>query len=289
MSEPTLDRVAQLAAALDDDGFSLSPADLQQVAASAPAPLIDTLLPSQAVVTLAGPPGIGKSFVTLSWAASVATGQPWHGLAVAGSQPVAYVLGEGWSQFGRRVAAWEQVHGPMSPLLRFIDGSRHGVDLCDPEVTSWLIGKLAAFRPALVVLDTFSMLAHVQSENDNAQVAGVFRSVRRIVSQTGATVVVVHHMAKESGKVRGATAFRGNSDTVVVAAPSRVEGDSTFVLSTHASDDGKQRDGEPVALTGFEIVSPGIVARSTAVSARQLIGDQMAAIMQKPIPAPTTQ
>lgn len=241
--------------------WSVSPAELKATAKSGPPPLINGLLPSQAVVTFAGQPGVGKSFTALSWAASVAAGDDWFGHRVATAYKVVYVLGEGWSQFGHRVKAWEEVDGkPLPDHLRFVDGTGHGIDLADPAQVDLMIERLKEIGPGLVIIDTFAMLARVESENDNAQVGRVYTGAQRIVRATGATVVLVHHVSKGAGQVRGATAFRGNADAVIVAATSGKDDDPTFFLSTRAEDDGKQRDMEPVKLYGFEIATPGVLS-----------------------------
>lgn len=246
----------------DAMGWGVSPGELKNQAKQGPPPLIAGLLPSQAVVTFAGIPGIGKSFVALSWACAVATGEPWFGRTVAGPYRVAYLLGEGWSQFGHRVQAWEDVHSRSLPdHLRFIDGAGEGIDLTDDVQVKAIIERLRQMGPGLVIVDTFAMLARVESENDNAQVGKVLTAAHRIVRATGATVVLVHHVSKAAGQVRGATAFRGNADTVIVAASSDKDDDVTFRLSTRGEDDGKQRDMEPVRLSGFVIDSPGVLGR----------------------------
>lgn len=271
-------------AALDSDGWSVSLDALKQVAASTPPPLIEDLLPSKAVVTFAGTPGIGKSFVALSWAAAVAGGVPWFDKAVQNPQYVAYVLGEGYSHFGKRVEAWEQVYGPMSRNLRFIDGASQGMNLADPQNVDDLIEKLRAMSPGLVIFDTFAMLAQVKSENDNSQVSEVFRAAHRIVQMTNATVVIVHHTTKDSGLVRGATAFRGNADTVIVASEATRKDDPTFELSTRGEENGKQRDGLPIKLDGFEVSAPGVLTRSKNVAKQRAASNDIQQIMQRAAP-----
>src|SRR5690349_6444293 len=78
-------------------------------------PLIVDTLELGTIGMLAGPYGSCKSFVALSWAASIATGAPWHGRRVARSGPVVYVAGEGASGIGPRLSAWEQAHGVPIP------------------------------------------------------------------------------------------------------------------------------------------------------------------------------
>lgn len=267
----------------DLTAWSVSPSELKKLAKEGPPPLIEGLLPSRAVVTFAGIPGIGKSFVALSWAASIAAGATWFGHSVTAARPVAYVLGEGWARFGDRVRAWEEVSGRELPEhLRFVDGAVTGLDLTDLSHVESITEKLEALSPGLVVLDTFAMLARVESENDNAQVGKVYNAAHRIVRATGATVVLVHHVSKAAGQVRGATAFRGNADAVIVAGASRRDTEQgTFYLSTRSEEDGKQRDGEPVKWDGFCVVSPGVlgmkadVARSEAAAAK--LGELMTA------------
>ncbi len=65
----------------------------------------------------------------------------------------------------------------------------------------------------LVVIDTWAHFVPVESENDNAQVSRAARSLGRI-SDTGAAVLVVHHMSKAGGS-RGGTALPASVETVI--------------------------------------------------------------------------
>lgn len=279
--EPKTDK--SLGDYLDNGGFSVSPAMSKQISKNRPPQLIAGLLPSRAVVTLAGDPGIGKTFTAIDWAACISTGRDWHGIKTGEAKHVAYVVGEGWFPFGDRLTAWENVNNAvLTNNLRMVngqeplhtnDGQQLRLDLCNPVVISHLIQKLKVFSPALVVFDTFSVLAHVQSENDNSQVASVYANLQRIVSEVGTTVVVLHHLSKGEGRVRGAGAFVGNSDTVIAATyPKDVSGHSDesegFFLSTYATDHGKQRDCEPMRVEGFHIRDGGIVRDTTEIDKR---------------------
>lgn len=248
---------------------SVSASELKQQATQAPPELVPGLIPSRGVVVFAGAPGIGKSLTALSWASAVASGTSWLGRPASNPMRVVYVLGEGWSRFGHRVEAWEQANGQTVPeWLHFINGAAAGIDLLDPNDIDAAVEVFSNMNPApaLVIFDTFAMLAGVKNENDNAEVGRVMAGAHRIVEATGATVMLIHHLSKVEGQVRGATSLRGNADTVVVAAPDKEDKGETFWLSTHTSDDGKQRDGEPVKLRGFKIISPGVLTHSDAVA-----------------------
>lgn len=248
--------------------FFVPGAQMKQIAKNRPVELINGFVPSGGVMVLAGTPGLGKSFTALSWAAAIAEGGQWFGRA-ARHAPVVYVLGEGFGGFGSRVEAWETANGrPIPEDLWFVDGLTFDIDLKDSEKVQQLINALALVQPGLVVFDTFSVLAHVSNENDNAEVAAVMSNVNKIVRATGATAMLIHHVTKASRTVRGASAFVGNADTVVVATEDlgdKATGD--FFLSTETSKGGKQRDGEARTLYGFSIESPGVLTRNGGTSA----------------------
>ena len=206
---------------------------------------------------LAGGPSTGKSFTALSWAVAIAEGNQWFGQQTR-QAPVVYVLGEGFSGFGKRIKAWETVNNrPMSDNLSFIDGITHDIDLKDPAAVQQLIDVLAYKQPGLVIFDTFPILARMTSENDNAEMLEVMTNVNKIVQATGATVVLIHYTTESS-----ASSFVGTADTVVVAAEdTRENATGTFLLSTEAQYGGKQRDGEARTLYGFKIDSPGVLSR----------------------------
>lgn len=255
-----------------EPGFFTSPAEMEAVARTRPEELISGFVPSGGVMVLAGAPGTGKSFVALSWAAAIAEGSQWLGHKVR-QAPVVYVLGEGWGRFGDRIAAWAEVNGrPMSDAVHFVNGVPLGIDLIDRDVVDRLIEQLRWINPGLVIFDTFSMLARVSNENDNAEVAAVMANVNSIVQATGATVMLIHHVTKSTRSVRGASAFVGNADTVVMAEEEvkNREPCGTFMLSTDVAHGGKQRDGVPKTMGGFSIASPGVLSRASGSGQAQI-------------------
>jgi KaiC/GvpD/RAD55 family RecA-like ATPase len=67
--------------------------------------LLRPLIETGSVGMVFGPSGIGKSFVTIDLAMSIAGGLPW-GTLHASQMPVFYIAAEGGDAFGRRVRAW---------------------------------------------------------------------------------------------------------------------------------------------------------------------------------------
>ncbi|NIP37636.1 MAG: AAA family ATPase [Candidatus Dadabacteria bacterium] len=71
----------------------------------------------------------------------------------------------------------------------------------------------------LIVFDTQSRIFNLESENDNAEANRMMHLIRRLVSEAGAAVILVHHCSKTDKKGvysgRGASAIGGAVDVVV--------------------------------------------------------------------------
>lgn len=214
---------------------------------------VEGLIQQDTVALFAGEPGIGKTFVMLDVAGCIATGADWHGRKTKQGR-VLYVVAEGAGSFGQRLMAWQDYNGQSigNDSMGFLE---QGINLSEGQSMKNLEELLEVEPFDLIVLDTFSQLSNVESENDAAQVSSVLRMARKIREwRPGSTVVIVHHTNKsERGQVRGSTVFRGNCDTVIVARPEGGEDSGSFYLSTEAAKDGKQKDGKAETLHGFAV------------------------------------
>lgn len=235
--------------------------------------IIDGILQGAGVVILAGEPGIGKSFLCLDMAAHVATGHKWSGRRVRQGR-VLYVAGEGIEFYPDRLDAWEVQNRALvdDERLLYVE---EGFSLSEPHAVEHMRHVVAEQDIALVILDTLSQLSSVDSENDNAQLSQVLQAARAIrQARPGTTVLIVHHVSKgERGRVRGASAIRGNADTIIIA---KRKGD-TFLLSTEISDDGKMKNAAAWVLPGFRLQS---VEQSAVVIHDRPVDKDLDAIMR---------
>jgi hypothetical protein len=179
--------------------------------------LVPQMLHVGCLGVLFGPPGVGKSFLSIDWAFRVATGLPWlTGPVKKGT--VVYVAAERPVQHRDRVRAWKQANGISGNAgVLFVPMA---VDLSKPDEVEDFLAALSAesARPDLVVIDTLAR-SMVGVEENSAKEMGMFiAGADRIREATGSAVLLVHH---GDGKPRGSTALPGASDVMVSVTESK--------------------------------------------------------------------
>lgn len=217
--------------------------------------LIEDLLSAGDRSIVAGPSRSGKSFLALDAAMAVARGAKFFGYDV---QPglVVYQAGEGARGILKRLRAYRQHHGlQTADDLPFVLLSSP-VDLYHPEgSTKNLIDEIkgwAAFRPEplrLVVIDTLSTATAGADENSGKDMSTVLANIARIADETGAHVLLVHHLNAGGTKLRGHTSILANVDQVIEVM--NVDGIRTATLT-------KQKDGEDGISFRFKLKSVAI-------------------------------
>lgn len=187
-----------------------------QDALSAPEPPWTVAGVLSGLCLLWGEPGVGKTFVACSLAASVASGRPWLGHRVTAEGPVVYVAGEGGAaSLSRRLeAAIGAVHccdeddGP-TPLWIVTPG----VDLVAGPAD--LVATIGSVTPRLIIIDTLAR-CFGGDENSSEDMTKFVRTLDMLRELYACTVLVIHHANKSdrsgSGKVRGSSVLYGAVD-----------------------------------------------------------------------------
>ncbi len=188
-----------------------------------PKMLIQGLLPAEGLVFIGGQPTAGKTFISIHMALCLASSTAFFGRQIRERIGVVYVGAEGLNMMGARIAAAKQSLDikddlpfawiKTAPLLR----TEADVDRFATEINAVRSKmQLDGVRLGQVVLDTVAASFGMKDENDNAEVSGVCRLMRRLGSATGALIVPVHHYGKtaETG-LRGASAWRASADLVM--------------------------------------------------------------------------
>ncbi len=217
------DMVAEVRAWLATEARSLPPETLIQDIFDTPLEparwTVDSLIPENSTVGVYGPPGAAKSFLALDIAFSIATGSPaLNEYSVENSGPILYLAGEGVQGLRQRVAALQRSRGrtPAPGAFQVLPTTldmTHELETILRELSTW------QNPPRLIVIDTLARYM-IGEENSAADMGRFIAACDRLRSETGASVLIVHHSPKGStSTARGSGAFRGALDVEILMEP----------------------------------------------------------------------
>jgi len=194
----------------------LSIEDLSKLAP--PSWLIEGHIPESGFSTIYGPPGVGKSFLVLDWALSVAAGQEWIAYNVK-QTPVLYITAEGVSGLYRRIEAWCTARKCEPPSDFY--ALPEAVNLLDKGNVDLLRATIARMTnpPGLIIADTLARMIEGGDENSAKDVGQAIAALTKVARPYDAASMFVHHTSKEGESERGSTALRGASDMMAALKP----------------------------------------------------------------------
>lgn len=181
--------------------------------------LVDGIIEEKTLAVIYGNPHAGKSFLALDLACSVASGLPWLERPTHTGQAV-YVACEGRNGLAYRLSAWNAAHGKEAvvhePSAGDFDFGRRG-DLDDLIKAITQLSNANDVPVKVVIIDTLSDAIPGQDENAQAVMSQVVAGCSRILSETGATVVLVHHPSKANeNDLRGNSVLLARADTTLL-------------------------------------------------------------------------
>lgn len=178
--------------------------------------IVDGVLEEKAQAMLHGLPATGKSFIAIDLAYCIATGLPWQGHPVKQGS-VVYVAAEGQSTFPKRVKSWRVGRGIEQKTHLDVWYYDSAIDPLDEVAISHLIKLIKAVVPSvvLVIFDTWAKCLSMgnANENDSNDMGKAWKSLDRIVAETNAAVLLLHHQGHTHGRPRGSSIFKANIDT----------------------------------------------------------------------------
>lgn len=171
--------------------------------------LVEGLVSLGDVTLLAGPSGIGKSWLTM--ALSIATAdnhQQFIGHDVKAHGPVLYIDQENPS---------DVIYNRMNRLglknkqnIRYLWNANIRLDRNPDE----LLDEVLDYRPKLIVLDSLTRI-HTQDENSAGAMATLFNEgIQPLARESGAAVLLIHHNNK-MGAPRGSGDIEASVDAVM--------------------------------------------------------------------------
>lgn len=229
--------------------------------------LVKGVLTENEMSFLLGESQSGKSFVAIDMAMAVARGTDWFGRKVHRGG-VIYQAGE--SARGvrrRRFPAYRIAHDcgrdnlPVVMLEKPVDfyNSDEDVEAFIDECKHWA----RVFRSAndedlkLIIIDTFNKATPGANENDGKDMGAVLARCDRVRRETGAHVMLVHHLNAGGTKARGHTSLFGNVENVVTVRriPEQVDIENRKIREWVVSKakDGEDGVGEKFVLRGVEL------------------------------------
>lgn len=182
--------------------------------------LVEGILDCGELSMIYGPPKTGKTFLGLDIACSVATGARIGRRSVRRGAVLYYALEN--SDWRKRLLAWKQgpraksVQAGRLPLLEFVE---ERIDLADDEDVESVIATVKAFaREAgavrLIVIDTLAR-AWVGDAKWSGPARQMLGGVDKIMRQTGATVLLIHHTTKDGETYGGHPIVEGWADGMI--------------------------------------------------------------------------
>lgn len=216
--------------------------------------VITDIVPAGGVVSLVGGSGVGKSFVAVDMACSIASGAKWHGYDVEHAGSVVYVAAEGGGGIDKRVLAWAQAHGMDDvPNLHMLLDAPIIDDQKDAALVAETLAELSRRIQSpvrMVILDTLNRVMQGE-ENSATAMAALMRGVEMIRQRLGCAVQIIHHTGHgEQQRARGSSAFFAALDSEITIKPI---GTGVVELENTKSKDSEAFDPVRLKLDKVEI------------------------------------
>jgi len=221
--------------------------------------LIDGLLGHAEMSVVYGHPGSGKSVFVEDAALKIAAGVEVHGRQVR-KGTVLYVALERRKLVERRAIAFRIKHGFANLPFAIVGGVVDLRETANAQAVVAIAKEIEAETTepvVLVVVDTLSRALAGGDENSPKDMGAIVKASGIIGQGTGAHVMFIHHMPKESESMRGHGALLGAADTTILVtklATSR----TAAVIKANDSEEGAQ-----IAFT-LESVTVGADGQTTA-------------------------
>jgi putative DNA primase/helicase len=218
--------------------------------------LLGDWLSEESNTMIVGPPGVGKSMLSMAIAFAVATGGklgPWSAPAPV---KVLYFEAE-MSMVDLKQRLLDHINGDIGNNFLFLSNSQlvksgeKAMFLTNEKDRNDLLKTCIDNQIKLLFLDNLATLTPGVDEN-STQEWGVFNQFLIDLRFNGISTILLHHTNKE-GKQRGASAREGNLDFSILLKEREVNGkkiDGFFILTWPKNRPGGERFNWEICITG---------------------------------------
>lgn len=238
---------------------------------------VSRVVPLSGLMSIYGPSGSGKSFLTLDLVAALAEGRDWFGHKVKKDRSVVYVALEGAEGIRQRIEAWEDHHGREFPtLVRFVFDSVHITDRNNVLHLSAQI--LAAGGSEVVLFDTLNRAAPEMDENSSRDMGMALEGCKELQGFLECLVILVSHTGKDATKgLRGHSSLFAALDAAIEV--SRTDDRREWKVA-------KSKDGEDGAIHPFrlEVVELGEDEDGEPITSCVVCADDAPAVNRPKLP-----
>ena len=254
-----------------------------------PRPLVAGVIDEGCGGIIAGPPNVGKTWVVLSLARAVASGEPWLGRFETSRSPVVIFDEEGHLPGMQERCRMFEKAAPLDPAPDIFFCIGHGIRLDTQAGVQRLETVIETCRPGLVIIDSLTRV-HGADENDAGSMAAVFAVAKQLMRVYGTAVLFTDHLRKKSlindpeEMLRGSTEKRAWPDSILFAAP----GEGTRIAITHAKSrwgprlepfviavDANREAGTVVVSHAGAVVADAVTKGNDIIAAIQAIDIQL--------------
>lgn len=200
--------------------------------------VISEAIPDKGLTFLHALPKVGKSFLAIDWAVSIASGQDWQGRKVEKQGGVIYVSGEGNSAIDDRFLACCNYRGVQIDSLKLaISDSAYRLPKDKRELirdVKDMAARIGIESVSAVFFDTYRRTL-IGDMNSNEHAALWVAAADEIKSALDCAVVVVHHTLRGSDRMGGAQTLEASHDSLfyLTEVNQCADGLSKRVLLTH--------------------------------------------------------
>jgi len=221
------------------DFHSITLQDLLSSQIETPAWLVDQLIPGNGITCVAGRPKVGKSFIVLELAASIASGRPLFGQFEVDRKNVLIISKEdGQAQLKERIQKLS-----IDRSLNIAISTDQGIFFDDDSMLPRILNLVHQCDAQVVIIDSF-IRVNRGDENTSKGITLIHRVFKQL-NDEGVSIIFIHHHGKEDAQHarNGGDSLRGSSDIYAMIdtlLTLKKENETTLLFSNDANRHGKQ-------------------------------------------------